>query len=51
MTTPDNTRSTLAELTDAELVAEARRRAVAIINLLGGLQLIRAYDALKEIAQ
>lgn len=48
--TPDCNPTALSQLTDDELVAEVRRRTVAIVNQLGGLQLIRVYDAIKEIA-
>lgn len=49
-TSTDNTRPALAELTDDELVAEVRRRTIGIIHHLSSLQLIRVYDAIKEIA-
>lgn len=48
--TPDYTRPTLQKFTDDELVAEVRRRTIGLIHYLYGLQLIRVYEAIKEIA-
>lgn len=40
----------LQNLSDEELVAEVRQRTIGIVQHLGSLQLIRAHEALREIA-
>ena len=46
-----NNTPALSDLSDAELAAEVRRRTIEILDSLGGLQLIRAYETIAQIAR
>ena len=45
-----NNTPALSDLSDAELAAEVRRRTIEILDSLGGLQLVRAYESVRDIA-